>query len=568
MNEDKIKSQTVKPIAGNAIPTSEEHPLHILDNQTDPTKKPRKFDVPQKPIRTFEKDLQEEMARVSASGVKIKEPKKSFFSFLSKKSAFENKTTPATATPTTPTSNTKIATFKKEQEKPKADSVPTKNVATKNVPVKSIPVKTDSNVLEEDIIVDIPKVAESPGFLARQMKEQSSKLDEEIFDMKSIPEEKVGENKIEKVEETNKIEVKDEVEVKDKKEVKEVKVFVKPQVIEEPKVVVEPKPVKTFEEALAEAQSHIKRFDSQNKTEEPPKVFRPIPSTPNPIKPQPQENIRTYEGDVADTIKTKKTSVLTMALAENERGGGNSAISNIPESHNGKNISMALASIALIAGGIYGGYYLYSISPLAVVPIVKENRLPSIISADTQKIVTAPSTSRADFLKFISNQFKSTNTAPNKVTELVINQIVASTSVRFTGKDFVNVMDFEMTDTLKRALTEKWMVGLSSVEEQGTQYNFPFIILTTDFFQNAFSGMLKWENAMPNDLSGILSFEDTRGSFQDKVIMNRDIREFVGTRGEVVFLYTFIDKDTILITTSEAVVPIILDRIEKQTYVR
>lgn len=504
MNDDKIKSQTVKPIAGNAIPTSEDHPLHILDNQIDPSKKPRKYDVPQKPIRTFEKDLEEEMAKVKASGSNVKEQKKGFFSFISR-----------TKKP-----------IEKTVEKPA-------EIPAKPVKEKFVNKVVEKKVVEPKVVEQIqkPKTFEEKVAEARS---QLKKFEEQEVKIQPIPEKIV---------------------------MPEVVPIIK---IEEKAPVIEPvtKPV------IKPTAIPIKIVDRPIVADIPRVVERPAVSEPPVFITKPIDNLRTYEGDIADNIKNKNTSILTMAIAESERGGGTKSVTNNTSSNTGKNISMALASIVLIAGGIYGGYYLYSISPLAVVPIKQDTRTPSIVNSDIQKVITIKELNRGELIKTMAEQFSTLTNDKNVLTEFVLNKTIASTTSRLTGKDFINVINFNITDTLKRSLTDKWMVGMYSANEQGIEQNLPFIILTTDFFQNAFAGMLKWENTLPQEMSGVFGYSPSSGRFVDKVIMNRDIREYVTGSGEALFLYTFIDKDTILMTTSEAIVPIILERIEKQTYVR
>ncbi len=559
MNDDKIKSQAIKPIAGNAISTSEDHPLHILDNQVDPAKKPRKFDVPQKPIRTYEKDMEVEIARLEAAGTPLKKPKSSFFSFKKKEDPIP-KVQEKIETPTPPKEKfvvkekpsfyiDKKVLNKEENDEYKINSRDTidldKAGKSSQQAIRTFEkdkeealshLKSKNIVPDENEIQEIPKVNESINIVARQIKE-----------------EEVIENEVEA-----------------------------PVVME--------KPLKTFEEAVAESQEKLKVakvFVESVKPVQPVQVEKLVPKpipTPAPIpvpvpepipepvlKPEilekPQEKFRTYEGDVANNIKSGKSSVLSMAIAENVRRGGEEDISNIQiESHFGRNIAMALGSLVLIASGIGGGYYLYSISPLATVPAPQVIKNTSIVRPDKQIVLATDANNRLDFYKFISEQYTNNKPDDGKITEFILNQKLASSTERITGPQFVTKLGFNMTDTLKRSLQDKWMIGTYSVN--GTSHR--FIILKTDFFQNAFAGMLKWESSMPEDLIGIFNYSTVavRGSFKDKVIMNRDVREYISLQGVPLFRYTFIDKDTILITTSEAVVPEILNRIEKQTYVR
>jgi hypothetical protein len=308
-----------------------------------------------------------------------------------------------------------------------------------------------------------------------------------------------------------------------------------------------------------------------------------------------QKPIRTYESDVAEALARKKTSVMTMAVAEGQKKTGTSVISNKPSSDVGKKVFIAVISLVFIAGGVIGGYYLYLKSPLSKPQVVAvQKNVPSIISPDTQKIVKISSIKKEQLFKGITDQFKNLPVNEGKISEFILTYSVGSSTNRVLGSDFVNNMDFTMSDMLKRAITDRWMTGVYSVEGE----NIPFIILTTDFFQNSYSGMLRWEPNMAEELADLLDFRyksfpepvteaasstasttDTvrtpsyalfnlRGNFKDKVISNRDTRQFISSNGNMLFLYTFIDKENILVTTSERVIPAILERIEKQTYVR
>lgn len=541
MNEDKTKSQNIKAeiksIPGKPIPTTEDHPLHILDNQVDPAKKPRKFDVPQKPIRTYEKDMEAEMARLEAAGTPLKKPKSSFFSFKKKEEPIP-KVQEKIETPTPPKEKfvvkekpsfyiDKKVLNKEENDEYKINSRDTidldKAGKSSQQAIRTFEkdkeealshLKSKNIVPDENEIQEIPKVNESINIVARQIKE-----------------EEVIENEVEA-----------------------------PVVME--------KPLKTFEEAVAESQSRLKQAKIETVVVPPPQPEKaPEPIIKPVVLDKPQEKFRTYEGDVANNIKSGKSSVLSMAIAENVRRVEEEDISNIQvESHFGRNIAMVLGSLVLIVSGIGGGYYLYSISPLATVPAPQVIKNTSIVRPDKQIVLATDANNRLDFYKFISEQYTNNKPDDGKITEFILNQKLASSTERITGPQFVTKLGFNMTDTLKRSLQDKWMIGTYSVN--GTSHR--FIILKTDFFQNAFAGMLKWESSMPEDLIGIFNYSTVavRGSFKDKVIMNRDVREYISLQGVPLFRYTFIDKDTILITTSEAVVPEILNRIEKQTYVR
>ncbi len=296
-----------------------------------------------------------------------------------------------------------------------------------------------------------------------------------------------------------------------------------------------------------------------------------------------QKSIRTYESDVADAMSNKKTSVMSMAIAENKRRTGEESISSSEPSQMGRKIFTIIISIILIAVGLGGGYYLYLQSPLAphTVPATKI-KIPSIITPDSQKLLAVSSAKENQLIRIISEALQGTEITNDSLNEFILTQTNGSTTLRVLGQDFIQRLNISIPDTLQRSLTDQWMLGVYGAEDQ----KIPFMVFKTDFFQNAFAGMLKWESSMPDELAVLLNYREKaqpsdvnsttsiasfftiRGKFEDRTILNRDVREFKNERGELLVLYSLIDKDTLIITTSEAVLKGLIERIEKQTYIR
>lgn len=489
-----------------ALPTDEEHPLHILDNQTDPYKKSGKFNVPQKPIRTFEKDMEEALRVMKESGKEPK-PRGGLFSIFRRKEEVKA----PTLTSTSPVSQPILTPIKQQQTFPNPKPIELYEKAVTDTMERK---KTAEMTPASKSISNIDKSNISP--LQKPMRTLESDMAEALGKKNEVPlTPKVEEKKLEvKTDRSNESELYKKIE--EDRERRE----------------------KAMYDMQAKVDLNIK-----------------------------QAPIRTYEGDVSKAVTENKTSVVKMALAESNRRRGEDILEGVQTVQVGKNTTFAFLSVIFIISGIVGGYYLYLHSSFAnKVVITTPTKSTSIIKPDSQKTVNLQTLQKSDLFDRVSTELKNSNPSQGKIEEFVLTHPVGSTTQKVTGSQFIVTPKFNVTDTLERSIIDKWMLGVYSSEQ-----NIPFIILTTDFFQNAFAGMLKWENSMPAELSTLLNYqypEGTRGIFRDRSILNRDIREFVNERGEILVLYTFIDKNTLLITTSEAMIPVILDRIEKQTYVR
>ncbi len=344
--------------------------------------------------------------------------------------------------------------------------------------------------------------------------------------------------------------------------------------------------------------------------------------------------LRTYEGDVAEIMSHRKISTASIAIAENKKQEGEEKLVTHEEpSHAGRKIAVVVLSIIFIFGGIAGAYYLFTISALAPAPITtpQQQASVSIIPSNNQVTVTVDTQNISTTLSRIQSEISKTQPS-NTIKELIpAAKKSGSALTRLTTAEMIDVVDITAPDILTRSLTKDWMLGV---------YNDPnneksvFVVVTSNFFQNTFAGMLQWESVMAdelkqylyptepagisnkdaqkdsgalpyvnplNDLSGILpstasstkatstpttpkttskasttldaaaplrSFVSIRGKFEDRIIKNRDVREFRTDAGVVLFLYSFIDNSHLVITSKESTLSEILSRLEKQGYLR
>jgi hypothetical protein len=369
--------------------------------------------------------------------------------------------------------------------------------------------------------------------------------------------------------------------------------------------------------------------------------------------------IRTYESDVAKIMSNKKASVASMVIAESEKAVDRNIVSedNIKESITNKQSSLALKkiiitllSLIMIVGGIIGAYYLYTISPLypsAKVPEGQQQTVAPIVSSDVQVLLPIDNTSHNTLISKIQAEVDKIMPG-NSIKEIVLTETIKSSEgknqeqvVRVTGPEMVKLLDIDVPDILLRSLTAEWMLG---VYNNANDQKSVFIIVTNNFFQNAFAGMLQWEPMMVNDLKQYLltnppanttptanmtttninmgsflnnlgsilpttatnsvNMSETnttttkprqletptstmqatstieiisdatqpyltlRGQFKDRLIKNRDVREFITDNGRMLFLYSFIDNSKLVITGSESALIEILTRLEKQSFMR
>jgi len=351
--------------------------------------------------------------------------------------------------------------------------------------------------------------------------------------------------------------------------------------------------------------------------------------------------IRTYESDIAGLITKKGTSTADMMMAENKKETGQKdQITSKEHIHTGKKSLMAVISLVLILVGVAGAYYLYSISPLAPSTTVTPQpaSVASLIPSDSQKILAVDGLNANTVLSKIQAEVSSPGTA-GTIEEIIPYTTENGVKTRLAINDVIKLMDIPVPDMLARSLTASWMLGIYTDSQNK---NSAFVVVTNNFFQNAFAGMLSWESVMPDDLkryiypasatgianvpsqttttattysdplldlnsilplsgsttnatstfassstlissttqkiasssnsSGkkqatttetdtpVIPYFTLRGQFVDKIVKNKDVREFITINGDTLFLYSFIDNTMLVIAGNEATLAEIITR--------
>lgn len=115
-----------------------------------------------------------------------------------------------------------------------------------------------------------------------------------------------------------------------------------------------------------------------------------------------------------------------------------------------------------------------------------------------------------------------------------------------TSQEFLAFMRARLPESAKRALDPRMTIGSVS-----TNTPEPFLILKSSNFDLLFTGMMTWESNIQFDLEPIFGIASIApASFRDAVRRNASTRILYDAEGNEVLLYSFIDQDTVVITTS------------------
>lgn len=266
--------------------------------------------------------------------------------------------------------------------------------------------------------------------------------------------------------------------------------------------------------------------------------------------------LRTFQGDVEAILKGGAGSLAKIAIAENEKKVRSGFLEEDTEKpQHTKLIIWVSVSLIALGLGIFGVLYFLR-TPADAVP--KTPDVPPIIAADVEKKIDVTSLNRNQIVDALTAERDGSIAQLSSVVSIRLTKKSAEGTVPISAEDFFSKLGARVPNALLRSLDSNFMFGIHVLAR-----NQPFLILKAGYYQNAFTGMLAWETNLRDDLGPIFippepvvtastteEILKKSRSFQDIVIKNRDARALRGEDEKVIFLYSFPDKNTIVITTN------------------
>lgn len=260
---------------------------------------------------------------------------------------------------------------------------------------------------------------------------------------------------------------------------------------------------------------------------------------------KPIKTLRTYQGDVEEALSKTKSSAATIMLAEQKKRESSPIVIERPRNLAVRNKTFMVTGISLLVlGAIVVGavYFVRSNEKVKV-----EMRTKAIIAFSEEHPIQSDNLSRDIIISRIISEKQSYNAPPNSVLFLNFSK---QNLEPYSVSDILPLLAPKIPQALGRTFENKYMIGIYSYFEG----NEPFILFTTEDFPIAYSNMLKWERDMVSDLGRIFNISQSEYSsalFIDETVKNKDLRVLKNSSQKTVLLYSFIDKNTLVITGNE-----------------
>lgn len=315
------------------------------------------------------------------------------------------------------------------------------------------------------------------------------------------------------------------------------------------------------------------------------------------------QTVRTYQSDIANTIKNDNVSMIKVALSEKKRQERRGQLDNTLEDTN-KNLYILIGSIVaflVIAGLIAGFIYLQSVSSQKTTQ-AEQQKIQPILFTETTSILNIDQFEISDLFKIIERD-KEAVMELGDMKSIVLTTGSSTAERQLTTEEFFTIINSRAPNGLLRSLNPNFLLGVYAFTPRDM-----FAVFKVNSYDAAFAGMFEWEPSIESDIGDIfinkkerverdintlstvkststpldenssLNASSTAESspfgvfsqrkFVDKVLSNKDARILVDTNGKEAMIYTFIDKETLVIATSEKSLKEIMFRLTTGRIVR
>lgn len=281
------------------------------------------------------------------------------------------------------------------------------------------------------------------------------------------------------------------------------------------------------------------------------------------------KTIRTFQSDLADTIKSGQASVVKIAMAENAR---KEALRAERDPRSTRNLFLILGGIFLVLLSILFIFFVLIRNQPKTLPLTQSegSAVPGYVRSEFDIPVNLTGFSRSTIKETIARAYAEAKPKLGSFAHLIFFTLDAQGAQKLTTTPelFANI-ESAAPAALIRALNPSFTAIVYGWNTDGLA-----LIFKTDSYETAFTNMIAWEPDLFDELYPIFMI-DVSGDrtalfserFKDKVIKNQDTRAILDKNGKPVLFYTFLGerKDLLVITNTEDTLQEIVNRLTAST---
>ena len=244
-------------------------------------------------------------------------------------------------------------------------------------------------------------------------------------------------------------------------------------------------------------------------------------------------------------------------------------------------LMISIGILFLVAASGMLAYFL--IQPGAAQQAAPVPQAP-FVSVDGQQTVVIPAgeTNRDAIMQSLTSAKNATALSLGLISQLYVSTPTttqsSNTLEEIDPQTLLQLLAPDVPQELLLALNPQYLLGVHVYD--GNQ---PFFMFDVNSYEQAYAGMLAWEPTLQQDLSPLFDYtptvhipeqnvatttndanqQITPTGFADSIVENHDARVIENSTGDISLLWTFIDRNTLVITTNDATLREVISRLQQ-----
>lgn len=270
--------------------------------------------------------------------------------------------------------------------------------------------------------------------------------------------------------------------------------------------------------------------------------------------------VRTFRGDIEQYMEKGQPSLISIVAERLEKESGTAK-----ETYPNRRQIIIFGVIGLIISGLAVAVFFIFFPKNPPREIIL--RPPqSLIPAEEEKVIEIKEGDRASIILSVQELLASRHPRKSLLSIAALQKKASGEKVFLEAQNFFRSLEIQLPPETPRALKGQFLLGIFSGANQLSlkNNNLVFIFKITSYEQ-AFAGMLGWEESIVRDLAALmprhLNIDTGNEVFRDAVIRNQDVRYIVNKEKEPVLFYTIFNRQILIITTSQEALEEIINRL-------
>jgi hypothetical protein len=284
------------------------------------------------------------------------------------------------------------------------------------------------------------------------------------------------------------------------------------------------------------------------------------------------KSLRTFQSDLAEAMRGEGQSIVRNVLSEHGKEiEKEEVVSRIKKKHN----MFVYVGIMFVVFGLvalaFGGGYLYSfLAPFGGGSSARTLNIPEFFSVEDAREIDTTGLDEDALRAYAGSVVFGMEKMIDSFVQLYaveweqpeLGEKKEPVARLLSTEEWLARIGAKAPARLVRALDAAYMFG---VHIWNGNQGFLVFIVRDGMFDDAFSSMLEWEEDMAARLIPLFGTTPDvfvlNADWSDTVIKNRDVRVLKNASDEIVLLYTFYDRKTLIVSTGQDTMEEIINRI-------